>query len=165
MIIKYLLADAAYRTACKQKNWRLNGRKAFFRLFFRSKTAYFCHSFLLNRNQRENCRFPSEVHLFSIRCEGTKISGNFTNWSQLKTRCCHEYFAAKRENRLCHWWTLANRLVCLAKPSLFFPLFWLYFIRRIYEYGDKVKVTFRTCRIGENLVDIDKMAKKIWWKV
>ena len=32
--------------------------------------------------------------------------------------------------------------VCLAKPSLFFPLFWLYFIRRIYEYGDKVKVTF-----------------------
>ena len=28
----------------------------------------------------------------------------------------------------------------LAKLSLFFPLFWLYFIRRIYENGDKVKL-------------------------
>ncbi len=26
------------------------------------------------------------------------------------------------------------------EPSLFFPLFWLYFIRRIYENGDKVKL-------------------------
>ena len=37
--------DAAYRTAWKQKNWRLNGRKAIFRLFFRPKTAYFAVRF------------------------------------------------------------------------------------------------------------------------
>ena len=30
-------------------------------------------------------------------------------------------------------------MLCLAEPFLFFPLFWLYFIRRIYENGDKVK--------------------------
>ncbi len=56
----------------------LNGRKACFRLFFGLKTVHF-YSFLLNQNQRENSLFASEVHLFSIRCEGTKISGIFTN--------------------------------------------------------------------------------------
>ena len=33
------------------------------------------------------------------------------------------FFAAKRKNRLYHWWTSANRLDCLAEPSLFFPYF------------------------------------------
>ena len=39
-------------------------------------------------------------------------------------------------------WISVNQLVCLAKPFLFSPLFRLYFIRRIYEYGDKVKLLF-----------------------
>ena len=129
-----LFSDAAYRTTWMWNSCVLNDRKVFSRLFFNSS--------LLNQNQRENFLFPSEVHLFSIRCEGTKISGIFTNWCQLKARCSHEDFAAKRKNRCYHWWTSVNRLVCLAKPFFFFPLFWLYFIRRIYGYGNKVKETF-----------------------
>ena len=35
--------------------------------------------------------------------------------------------------------TSANQLVGLAKPSLFFSVFRLYFNWRIYKYGDKVK--------------------------
>ena len=98
-----LLTDAAYRTTWIWKSCVLNGRKAFSRLFFRSKNRPFCCTFHLNQNQRENSLFTSEVHLFSIRCEGTKISGIFTNWCQLKARCSHEDFAAKRINRQYHW--------------------------------------------------------------
>lgn len=102
--VQYLLfADAAYRTTWIWKSCVLNGRKAFSRLFFRSKNRPFCCTFHLNQNQRENSLFTSEVHLFSIRCEGTKISGIFTNWCQLKARCSHEDFAAKRINRQYHW--------------------------------------------------------------
>ena len=81
-----------------------------------------------------------------------EISGNFTNWSQLKTRCSHEYFCSQKKNELYHVWSLANRLVCLAKPFLFSPLFWLYFIRRIYEYGYKVKLLLGYAGL-----------EKIWW--
>ena len=98
-----LFPDAAYRTTWIWKSCVLNGRKAFSRLFFRSKNRPFCCTFHLNQNQRENSLFTSEVHLFSIRCEGTKISGIFTNWCQLKARCSHEDFAAKRINRQYHW--------------------------------------------------------------
>ena len=49
-------------------------------------------------------------------------------------------------------WISVNQLVCLAKPFLFSPLFRLYFIRRIYEYGDKVKLLLGYAELG-----------KIWW--
>ena len=97
-----LLSDAAYRTTWMWKSCALNGRKVFSRLFFRPKTVRFAALFTWIRTNGETSLFPSEVHLFSIRCEGTKISGIFTNWCQLKTRCTHEDFAAKRKNRLHH---------------------------------------------------------------
>ena len=140
-VYKPSFADAAYRTTWMWKSCVLNGRKAFSRLFFRTKTVRL-PLYSLEPEPTGKLLFPSEVHLFSIRCEGTKISGIFTNWCQLKARCSHEDFAAKRKNRCYHWWTSVNRLVCLAKPFFFFPLFWLYFIRRIYGYGNKVKETF-----------------------
>ena len=71
--------------------------KSLFSLVFQAKNRPFCCTFHLNQNQRENSIFLSEVHLFSIRCEGTKISGIFTNRCQLKARCTHEDFAAKRK--------------------------------------------------------------------
>ena len=54
-------------------------QKSPFSLVFQAKNRPFCRTFHLNQNQWENSLFPSEVHLFSIRCEGTKISEIFTN--------------------------------------------------------------------------------------
>ena len=61
------------------KELRFKRSKSLFSLVFQAKKRPFCRTFHLNQNQRKNSLFPSEVHLFSIRCEGTKISGIFTN--------------------------------------------------------------------------------------
>lgn len=58
---------------------RFKRKKSLFSLVFQAKKRPFCCTFHLNQNQWENSLFTSEVHLFSIRCEGTKISGIFTN--------------------------------------------------------------------------------------
>ena len=90
-------SDAAYRTIWMWKSCVLNGRKVYSRLFFRPKKHPFAALFTWIRTNGKTPFFLSEVHLFSIRCEGTKISGIFTNWCQLKARCSHEDFTAKRK--------------------------------------------------------------------
>ena len=102
--VNCFLSASIYRCSIpnnlNMKELRFKRQKSLFSLVFQAQNRTFFHSFLLNQAQRENSLFPSEVHLFSICCEGTKISGIFTNCCQLKARCSHGDFAAKRKKQV-----------------------------------------------------------------
>ncbi|MFK2026060.1 hypothetical protein ACIXIR_18365 [Bacteroides fragilis] len=53
----------------------------------------------MNQNQRENSLFSSEVHLFPIRCEGTKISGIFHQLMSTKSKMQSRGFCSQKKKQ------------------------------------------------------------------
>ena len=131
----------------------LNGRKALVRLFFRPKTVRFaalaCFSgqkpsvlphFSLESEPTGKLPFPvrSPPVFYPLRRYENKRDFHqlISTKSKMQSRI---FLQLKEKTSVLFLDFYKSGLARLAQLSLFSPLFWLYFIRRIYRYGDKVK--------------------------
>ena len=127
--------------------------KPFLACFSGPKPSVLLHFSLESEPTGKTPFFLSEVHLFSIRCEGTKISGIFTNWCQLNKSDAVTKILQPKEKYF------GKSAGLFGGAISFLPLFWLYFNWRIYEYGDKGADFMEKCRFRASIL-MEKCLKK-----
>ena len=151
----YLFTDAAYRTAWKQKNWRLNGRKAIFYLFFRPETAYFATLFL---ESEPTGKLPFPVRSLPVFYPLRRYENkwDFHQLMSTKNKMHSRRFCSQKKKQAVSLVDFGKSAGLLGGAISFLPLFWLYFNWRIYEYGDKVKVLISWKSVG--------FKPLFWWK-
>ena len=150
-----LLTDSAYRTTWMWKSCVLNGRKAFFRLFFRPKTVRFAALFTWIRTNGK-LHFPvrSPPVFYPLRRYENKW--DFHQLMSTKSKIHSRRFCSQKKKQVVSLVDFGKSAGLFGGAISFLPLFWLYFNWRIYEYGDKVKLMISWKSVG--------FKPLFWWK-